>query len=265
MNLVGVLKKMTVKKGDVVQYYLDIDSQSVYLNDFIGKEVKLEFLNKIICQSCGKTTKKSYFQGFCYPCMVESPQASECILRPELCQAHNGISRDMKWSEDFCLKDHYVYLAVSSGLKVGVTRSTQIPIRWIDQGASQAIILAKTPNRHQAGLIEVELKKNFADKTSWQRMLKNQVDETVDLIAEKKRAKNLLPSELQTFVSNDEKIYHFEYPVIKYPQKIKSLSFDKQPEIEGKITGIKGQYLLLNNQFVFNVRKHTGYLTKIEF
>ena len=158
MNYTGTLLKMKTDLQDPVIYNLPIGDDLVLMNDLIGKYIVFDWKKEIYCISCGKKTNKSFAQGHCYPCFINSPETSECILRPELCEAHNGIARDIEWAEKHCLKDHYVYLAISSGIKVGVTRSTQIPTRWIDQGAWKAIKLAKTPNRYIAGLIEVKLK-----------------------------------------------------------------------------------------------------------
>jgi len=261
----GNLHKMRTELADKVQYSLPIGENLVPMNELLGKSISLNYSNQINCISCGVITQKSFGQGYCYKCFISVPETSECILRPELCEAHLGKSRDMAWSENHCLKDHYVYLAVSSGLKVGVTRSTQVPTRWIDQGAWKAIKLAMTPNRNLAGQIEVELKNYFSDKTSWQKMLKNDLDESIDLEEAKQNAWEYLEPELQEYVVDDDEITVIEYPVLSYPEKVKSLSFDKVESIEGKLTGIKGQYLIFDNINVFNVRRHTGYKIQLNF
>ena len=166
---------MSTVLNESVKYILSLGDDKIIMNDLIGKIISFKWTGKIICISCGNNINKSFAQGFCYPCFLKVPQTSECILRPELCQAHEGITRDMDWARQHCLQDHFVYLAISSGLKVGVTRSEQIPTRWIDQGAWKAIRLSKTPNRYIAGLIEVALKAHVSDRTQWQRMLKNQL------------------------------------------------------------------------------------------
>ena len=152
------INKMLSKNTDPISYYLTMGPNELYINEFIGKKVNISYYKNIYCISCNEKIKKTFHQGYCYPCFIKSPYTSECILKPELCQAHNGISRDSEWSQKHCLSEHYVYLSLTSGLKVGVTRSTQIPTRWIDQGAVQAIKIAKTPNRYLAGKIEVKLK-----------------------------------------------------------------------------------------------------------
>ena len=260
----GTLAKMQTQLENPVRYYMPVGEQVVYMNELIGKNIKFEYSGEIYCVSCGKKTKKSFHQGFCYTCFLTAPEAAECIMHPELCRAHEGIARDMEWSEKNCLQDHYVYLAVSSGLKVGVTRSTQIPTRWIDQGAAKAIKLAVTPNRHLAGVIEVALKPYLSDKTSWQKMLKNQQPTAIDLENEKQNAWELLDEELQQYITEDDEITEIVYPVEKYPAKIKSVNFDKTPYFEGKLSGIKGQYLIFEDGSVLNIRKFTGYKVRFE-
>jgi len=261
----GNLLKMTTHLENLVQYQLPVGKDLVPMNQLIGQELSLRFTEEINCIHCGKITKKSFGQGFCYPCFISAPEASECVLNPELCRAHEGISRDMEWSEGHCLTDHYVYLAVSSGLKVGVTRSSQIPTRWIDQGATRAIKLALTPNRYLAGCIEMELKKHMSDKTSWQKMLKNEIDLESVLEDEKQKAWELLNVELQEYVIDDDEITEINYPVLNYPSKVKSMTFDTVKTYTGKLTGIKGQYLIFEDSTVLNIRRHSGYKVELQY
>jgi len=264
MNYTGNILKMESQIiNGLVNYTLSIGSAFVNMNELIGKELYFSYSGQINCIYCGRKTKKSYAQGYCYPCMISLPQTDQCIMRPELCQAHIGISRDMEWSKYHCLTSHFVYLAVSSGLKVGVTRESQIPTRWIDQGAVKGIILAKTPNRNTAGRIEVFLKQFLADKTNWRKMLTNNIDTSIDLQQEKSKVKKLLLQEFQEFIYDDDTIYEINYPVIEYPQKIKSISFDKFPDFGKKLIGIKGQYLIFDDNTVLNIRKHNGYYIDI--
>ena len=264
MRYNGTLLKMETKLAKPVEYELPIGDELVYMNNLIGKYIVFKWEKEIYCVACGRKTSKSFAQGFCYPCFLSAPETSECILRPELCQAQDGIARDMDWAENHCLHDHFVYLAISSGVKVGVTRSAQIPTRWIDQGAWQAIRLAQTPNRYTAGLIEVVLKQYISDRTQWQRMLKNQLIEGVDLKEKKKEMIAHLSPELQDYESEENEITEINYPVNEYPEKVKSLSFDKLEEITGRLWGIKGQYLIFDDGTVLNMRKHTGYLVELE-
>jgi len=260
----GTLLKMETKLVNPIEYELPIGDELVYMNNLIGKYIVFKWLKEIYCVICGRKTNKSFSQGFCYPCFLNAPEASECIFRPELCQAQDGNARDMEWAENHCLQDHIVYLAISSGIKVGVTRMGQIPTRWMDQGAWRAIKLATTPNRYTAGLIEVALKEHLSDRTNWQRMLKNQLIEGVDLTISKKEMVALLPSDLQSYRSEENNITEINYPVNTYPEKVKSLSFDKLDEIAGRLWGVKGQYLIFDDGTVLNMRKHTGYMVELE-
>lgn len=259
MKVKGALLKMKSELDHPVNYFLTLDDKEVYMNELLDKNISLRFLGEIHCIRCGRLTKKSFHQGYCYPCYRTAPETDDCILKPELCRAQEGISRDMEWSKNHCLQDHYVYLAVSSGLKVGVTRHTQIPTRWIDQGASYALKIAKTPNRYTAGLLEVDLKKYFADKTNWRNMLSNKIDREIDLPAQKEKALQAINKDFQQYFMDDNEITVIEYPVIDFPAKVNSVNFDKEPEIKGKLKGIKGQYLIFDEGIVFNVRRHNGY------
>jgi hypothetical protein len=254
----GILKKMKTSLDQEVSYRLLLDSE-VKLSDFIGTQITMQWTGNIFCQSCGKSTKKSFGEGFCYPCFTSAPEAAECIIRPELCRAHLGEGRNPEWEQKHHNVPHVVYLAASDTVKVGVTRATQIPTRWIDQGAASAIILAETPNRYEAGVLEVALKSFFTDKTNWQRMLKNEIDDSIDLIDEKWSLHDQLPADLQQYFSENDEVIQFTYPVLQFPTKVASLGFDKSPEIHGVLEGIKGQYLIFQGGQVVNIRKHTGY------
>ena len=264
MQFEGNILKMRTELASPVKYFLPVGQNEMPVNNFIGKEISMFFTGQINCISCGKLTKTSFGQGFCYNCLQTAPEASESIVRPELSKSHLGIARDMEWAEKHDLIDHHVYLAVSGDVKVGVTRHHQIPTRWIDQGASAAIKVATTPNRHIAGVIEVFLKKHFTDKTDWRGMLKNEIASNINLLEEKEKVYRLLPLELRKYFNESNEITDIEYPVIQFPEKINSLSFDKQPLISGKLNGIKGQYLIFENGQVLNIRKHNGYFLQIK-
>ena len=260
----GQIVKMTTKFDHPIGYSLPIGNEFIQLNEFIGHEITIDFKGDIYCIECNTKIKKTFMQGFCYPCFINSPYTSECILKPHLCQAHDGIARDMDWAKKYCLDTHYVYLALTSNLKVGVTRSTQIPTRWIDQGAHFAIKFAKTPNRYLAGLIEIEISKHISDRTQWTRMLKKDF-EYCDLKEKKEHYKKLLPKKLQEYISQNEQIFELQYPDYAKFNTIKSVNLDKTPQVIGQFTGIKGQYLIIDNKYVMNVRKYTGYVLNIAF
>ena len=264
MQLEGNILKMRTELATPVNYFLRVSENEIFMNDLIGGKISMNFTGQINCISCGKQTKKSFSQGFCYNCLQTAPEANESIIRPELSKAHLGIARDMEWAKKHDLVNHIVYLAVSSEVKVGVTRHHQIPTRWIDQGASSAIKLATTPNRHIAGIIEVFLKKHYTDKTNWRAMLKNEIAQNVNLLEEKQKVHDMLPGELRKYFEPNNEITEINYPAISFPQNIKSIGFDKIPTIEGILKGIKGQYLIFQDDSVLNIRKHNGYFLQIQ-
>lgn len=271
----GHLRKMSVTLGESsnpaiapeVQYSLTLDDKIIPLNKWLGQKISLTFSGAIACVHCGRATKKSFNQGYCYPCFQKLAQCDRCIMSPEHCHFHQGTCREPLWGEQFCMTDHIVYLANSSGLKVGITRASQIPVRWIDQGAVSAIPFARVATRQQSGLLEVLLKQHVADKTNWRVMLKNEQPEISLQDACATLAVKILP-ELTVLQSQfglqaiqllpDAEEIKIRYPVLAYPHKVSSLNADKEPLISGRLLGIKGQYLLLDSG-VINLRKYTGY------
>ena len=280
----GTLSKMrTLLAGDanstestylsdspVTEYQLPLGEHSIALNPLIGSPVRLQYTGNIFCQNCGKKTKKSFSQGHCYPCFKKLASCDMCIMKPELCHFDAGTCREPEWAEEFCHKPHYVYLANSSGVKVGITRGTQIPTRWIDQGAIQALPIMKVSTRQLSGLVEITLGEHVADKTNWRKMLKNDV-QTLDLPAIRDELFETCAEPLNALKEKfgedamewlNETPVDIHSPVKVYPTKVTSFNFDKTPIIEGKLMGIKGQYLLLDTG-VLNIRKFSSY--EIEF
>ena len=261
--MIGNIKKMQSNLLEPVAYQIPVGDQLFPISDYLGKQISLEYLQEIRCLACDRLINKSFAQGYCYPCFISLPQTAECILRPELCRAHEGESRDMEWSKSHCLQDHFVYIALTAGAKVGVTRATQIPTRWIDQGAVQAVKLAKTSNRYEAGVIEIELKKHISDRTSWQKMLKNDIDLSINIMDLKNYLIDQLSQKNQKFIVEDAEVIDIKYPYLSFPEKIKSINFLKEPKITEKLIAIKGQYLLFSNNQVVNIRKHGGFKLSI--
>lgn len=258
----GTLTKMQTELGNPIQYYLVFENSFLNLNQLLGKDLAIEFQG-YQCLNCGKA-KKIFRQGFCYDCFMSSPAVGDWIMKPELSTAHLDIEdRDLAYEKRVQLQPHVVYLALSSEVKVGVTRKTQVPTRWIDQGAVQAIPIVEVPNRYLAGITEVALKEHFADKTNWQKMLKNEVPDA-DLIQERSNLKYIIPKEVQEYFHPEkEDLYDLHFPVLEFPKKVTSLNLDKTPNFSGKLMGIKGQYLIFQDGTVFNVRTFEGYVVKI--
>ncbi len=259
----GNISKMRSEKHNPISYYLTIGDSEIKMNNLIGKNIKIEYLNQINCINCSSITNKSFHQGYCYSCFTSIPQCDIGILHPEKDMSHKGISRDIEWAKKNSLVDHYVYLAITGGVKVGVTRHTQIPTRWIDQGAIKAIRFAKTPHRNFAGQIEVDLKQHVSDKTNWNKMLKSKhVD--IDISTIKQELIDKLNPEYANYVSFNNKIETLTYPFDYSIDSFSTISLDTTKVVEGKLIGIKGQYLIFENGNVLNIRKHNGYLVALE-
>ena len=264
--MIGTLRKLKTQLDSAVNYQLPIGGDFQPINDLIGQTVTLKHTGNIYCIHCDRKTKKSFSQGYCYPCFKKLAQCDTCIVKPETCHYDQGTCREPEWAQNHCFQPHYVYLANSSGVKVGITRQDQIPTRWMDQGAIQALPIAKVANRLISGLVEVTLAEHVADKTNWRTMLKGQVD-SLDLKARRdellETCREALDKLAETHGENsiewlDEEVVDITYPVEVFPTKVSTHNFDKNPEVTGKLMGIKGQYLMLDNG-VINIRKFAGY------
>tara|TARA_R110000868_G_scaffold117600_15_gene312610 strand:+ start:106206 stop:107009 length:804 start_codon:yes stop_codon:yes gene_type:complete len=265
MNISGNLMKMKTSLEDTVEYSLPLGEELVGMNQFLGKKISLKFDGQINCIATGEKIKKSYNQGYSYKAFQTLAECDICIVKPELCHYAKGTCRDPKWGEEHCFQPHIVYLALSSNVKVGITRKRQVPTRWIDQGATQALAILEVKDRKTAGLIEVEIAKEFSDRTDWRKMLKGELDEgDFDLPFLRDQVFETFGDVIDDFSADDleSDIVSINYPILELPKKVTSLSFDKKPLIEGTLQGIKGQYLILDTG-VLNMRKHQGYF--IEF
>lgn len=263
MQYQGVLKKMKTENLDEIQYYLDMQSDFLHMNQLLNSTMSIIFL-KYECLQC-HLEKPIYRQGFCKSCFFDSPSAGDWIMRPELSTAHLDIEdRDLAYEKSVQLQPHIVYLANSSNVKVGVTRKQQIPTRWIDQGAHEAIEIVEVPNRYLAGITEVALKNHVSDKTNWRKMLQNDRKDE-DLVSWRDQLKKYIPNEvLPYFIENNQET-QIHFPVLKYPEKPKSLSLEKEKTFTGKLMGIKGQYLIFDDETVFNIRGNEGLVIEIAF
>lgn len=263
----GAVRKMRTELADPVQYTMLLGDFEVQLNQYLDRELWLDYTGQINCIHCDRKTSKSFSQGYCYPCFKRLAQCDSCIMSPEKCHYAEGTCREPEWGEQHCMIDHFVYLANTSGVKVGITRGSQVPTRWMDQGATQAQPIFRVDTRLHSGLVETAFKNHIADRTQWQAMLKGDAEHR-DLEQERQRlltecaadidalqqrfglqAITPLESQQQTLIN---------YPVLEYPAKVKSFNLDKTPRVGGTLLGIKGQYLIFDTG-VINIRKYGGY------
>jgi hypothetical protein len=269
----GILRKMKTRLESPVTYRMRVGDDDVPVNPLLGKSLQLQHSGEIFCVHCGRKTSKSFNQGYCYPCFQSLAQCDSCIIHPEKCHFDQGTCREPAWGERYCMQDHIVYLANSSGLKVGITRATQVPTRWIDQGANQALAVIRVRTRLQSGTLEVMFKQHVTDKTNWRDMLKGK-SEPLDMMAERDR----LLGECQEEIAELEQRFGFfaisiingidpvsiTYPVQEFPEKIVSHNFDKDPVVTGTLLGIKGQYLIFDTG-VINLRRFSGYNVNLSY
>ena len=230
MKLEGIFSglNLSLSEKNEALYKLPLGSESLSLNELIGQKISLELLGKIQCRFCCKTIKKSFANGSCYKCFMELPQNDLCVLKPETCHFHKGSCRKSEWGEDNCFQTHFIYLAQTSGLKVGITRHFRLPTRWIEQGATKAVTLATVSNRIQAGLAEVFLKKFVADKTNWRKML-SPAEDLADFSKKKQELTESLLSKFNFTRATKQEPLNITYPVLGYPEKVVSHNLEKNP------------------------------------
>lgn len=274
MNVIarGIVRKMRSRLGQPVSYSARLGDNEVALNPLIDQQLKLIFSGSIYCIHCNRKTNKSFNQGYCYPCFQKLAQCDSCIIHPERCHFEQGSCREPAWGEKYCMQDHIVYLANSSGLKVGITRATQVPTRWIDQGATQALAIMRVRSRLQSGTLEMAFKQHVADKTNWRDMLKGKAAE-LDMAGERDRLLAACEEDVKELMARfgffaisvlkGIDAVSIDYPVQAYPEKITSLNFDKEPVVSGTLKGIKGQYLIFDSG-VINLRRFSGYEVELQ-
>lgn len=257
----GVVHKMHAVFHKPIQYYFEWEDDLLHINSILGRKIEIHAMG-YECLSCHKS-KKIFRQGFCFDCFNESPSAGEWIMKPELSRAHEGIEdRDLEYETKVQIQPHVVYLAWSGGLKVGVTRSSQMPTRWIDQGAERALPIIEVPNRYLAGITEVALKNHFSDKTNWRKMLQANEIPTDWITHDTEPILSLIPEISSYYQPNSFEPLSLEYPILNYPEKIQSLNLEKQSFFEGVLVGVKGQYLIFDDGTVWNVRSSEGYVVQ---
>ena len=245
----GVIRKMVVEATEPVSYWLPMGEERLDVQPLLGSQISLEFTGRIYCIECGRKTTKSFNQGYCFPCLRSLAACDMCIVKPELCHYDQGTCREPAWGESHCMRPHVVYLANSSGLKVGITRASQVPTRWIDQGAVQALPLYEVDSRLQSGWLEVALKRYISDRTDWRAMLKGEPSQ-LDLLVKRDRllgeaSADLAQCQLKIGSASMRLVEgaqeaRFKYPVLVYPEKIKAHNFDKKARVEGCLQGVKG-------------------------
>jgi hypothetical protein len=246
-----------------IRYYLEMENGYINLNQVLGKEISIEHVG-YQCLNCG-VNEPIFRQGYCKKCFFEQPQTADWVMKPELSKAHLDIEeRDLAYEKQVQLQPHIVYLANSSSVKVGVTRKSQVPTRWIDQGAHEAIEIVEVPNRYLAGITEVALKDHVSDKTNWRKMLKNEIEDE-NLTEWRDKLLPYIPKEAKDYLLQQKEETQLEFPVNKYPEKVKSLTLEKKPSYQGVLSGVKGQYLIFEDGTVFNVRNHEGFVIKLSF
>jgi hypothetical protein len=268
----GIVRKMRSRLGQPVSYSARLGDNEIALHPLIDQQLKLIFSGSIYCIHCNRKTNKSFNQGYCYPCFQKLAQCDSCIIHPERCHFEQGTCREPAWGEKYCMQDHIVYLANSSGLKVGITRATQVPTRWIDQGATQALAIMRVRSRLQSGTLEMAFKQHVADKTNWRDMLKGKAAE-LDMAGERDRLLAACEEDVKELMARfgffaisvlkGIDAVSIDYPVQAYPEKITSLNFDKEPVVSGTLIGIKGQYLIFDSG-VINLRRFSGYEVELQ-
>ena len=262
-----ILKMETHLADSAAHFHLPFGQDRVEMNSLVGKKIAFHFTGEINDIITGEKIRKSYNSGYSYKNFMSLAQCDLCIVRPELCHYHEGTCREPRWGEKYCFVNHIVYLSLTDNLKIGITKASNIPYRWIDQGAVKALPLVQVKDRYTSGLIESELAKKYRDKTHWKKML-----------ADKRENDDIdLPSFREQIFDNycdlfddmdaqdlDEDVVEIVYPIKRIPKSITSLSFDKQQSFEGELLGIKGQYLLFE-EAVINIRRHQGYCLKMDY
>src|SRR5687768_12405664 len=253
MQVIGQVKKLEARFDSPVSYLLPLGAEMVALNPLLDQQIALRYTGKITCINCGRNSKTSFNQGYCYPCFQKLAECDTCIMSPERCHYEAGTCREPVFGDHFCMQDHIVYFANSSGLKVGITRSSQLPTRWLDQGATQGLAVLRLRSRQQAGFCEAMFREHVTDRTNWRSMLSGSQEE-VDLLAERDRLLAVCAPQLQELqkrfgvhavsVLTGVEPVSINYPVLRYPDKIAALELDKDKAIDATLLGIKGQYLI---------------------
>lgn len=266
----GALEKLSVTPGEPARYRLGVrpgessSAEDVDLNSLLNKELRIEFQQKITCAHCARDTRKSYGGGYCYPCFRTLARCDLCVVSPARCHYDAGTCREPEWGESFCMQPHLVYLANSSAPKVGITRPGNSLTRWLDQGATQGLVIAETLTRHLAGVLEAQIARQVGDRTDWRAMARGDA-EPADLAGLRDRVRGALeglPPGVRWLPA--EPVQELRFPVAAYPGRPERLRLDRTPVVAGALRGVKGQYLLFDHG-VFSVTQHRSYHVRITF
>lgn len=270
----GYLRMLYHRELKPVNYYFkvvnykssrgnDYTEEKISLNEFVGKKIKLEFSGEIRCVDCGSVTKKTFGGGSCYNCFQSLASNDMCIMRPSQCHFHLNTCREPEWGKDNCFKPHIVYLANTTGLKVGITKENPYSKRWVDQGARQGLPIFRVQSRKDSGILEDELSKFVSDKASWQQLISSD-SQSVDLIEESKKLFSQIDISKKGFEPEilSPEVTEIVYPVLSYPSKKVSLKPDPNKPLESILIGIKGQYLLFEEGGM-NIRSLEGYSVRL--
>lgn len=234
------------------------------LTGAVGRHIKLSHTGKFACCYCGRSIKKTYHGGYCFPCMQNLARCDLCVVKPELCHFHLGTCREPEWGLNHCMKPHILYASYTSGLKVGLTRKERLKNRWLEQGALGAVALLELNSRYHAGLIESHMAASIADKTNWRKMLAQETLPENVWIQNKEHILDLMGKALfaHTDKVTDYKLIEpkwFDLAIdVVVPQKIKSIKPKLDEPIEGVLKAFRGHYMVFD-EAVVNMRSLVGY------
>ncbi len=259
----GFNSELTHQADTTIRYFWTLGDEQVEISDMLGRQVNIRFQGEKRCIACGRKVSKLYQNGYCFPCVTTLAETDLCIVKPHECHHHLGTCRDNEFAATHCMIPHYVYLAVSSHAKVGLTRKHREFTRWVDQGAVRAMLIAELPTRKMAGELEMEIAKTMPDKTDWRKMVQGKADD-VNLRELANAVEEQLPDEWRSYLLPERVVHEFEYPFLagEPAPKAKSMNAEKE-QISGRLIGIRGQYLLFP-EGVFQVKKHSGMLLDVQ-
>lgn len=275
----GTLQKLSVQWGEPARYELLLSAPETIgsgsgtaapgldVNALLGRVLDIEYLEHIACCHCGRRTRKSFAQGYCYPCFRSLARCDLCVVSPDRCHYAAGTCREPEWGESFCMQPHLVYLANSTGPKVGITRRGAERGRWLDQGATQGLVIMEAPTRHLAGLAEVAVGRYLTDRTDWRALVRGDA-EPVDLPLLRDRLRRLDADDPlvddQVRWAPDYAPLALSYPILRYPSRIRRFRLERDRRVRATLVGVKGQFLLFD-QGVLNVRQHTGFHVRLRW